>query len=118
MNAYSFVGRYVGVSSLLLMISLHLSNVWKTVKVSPMLYKVARFLARSFLVGGPGALLISPVSCSTSFFCFSFTSTYNPRIKQLPNREQQVHLFFKALGGNPVNLSVQVLYKVSLMVQI
>lgn len=36
-NSYSFVGKYAGVSSLLLMISLHLSNVWKTVKVSPML---------------------------------------------------------------------------------
>lgn len=37
LGTYSFVGKYAGVSSLLLMISLHLSRVWKTVKVSPML---------------------------------------------------------------------------------
>lgn len=37
MGSYSFVGKYAGVSSLLLIISLHLSRVWKTVKVSPML---------------------------------------------------------------------------------
>lgn len=53
-NTYSLVGKKLGESSLFLRISLHLLTVSKSKNVSPTENKVARHLAISFLVGGPG----------------------------------------------------------------
>ncbi len=59
---YSLVGRKLGESSLVRMISLHLLMVSNSEKVSPTLKMVARQRASSLRVGGPGFPLICPTS--------------------------------------------------------
>lgn len=70
------VGKKLGESSRFFRMSLHLLTVSKSRKVSPTEKSVAKQLAISLRVGGPGALWMCVVNCSTNFFWHPFMSAF------------------------------------------